>query len=79
MGNQRINSCETLLECVEEVGFLPFFRNNIDGFSVEEHTDSRFWFVQDQEGPWEWKGPAAAGRQCAYGKLFENRAGFVSR
>ena len=28
---------------------------------------------------WEWKGPAAQTKRCAYGKLFQKKAGFVSR
>ena len=36
-------------------------------------------FADDVDGPWEWKGPAARSGKCLYGKLFNKKAGFVSR
>lgn len=64
---------------VEEYGFLPFFANELEGFSIEEHILPGLWFSSTVEGPWEWKGPIARTRNCAYGKLFRGKAGFVSR
>jgi len=78
MQQSRILSAQDMIRHAETAGFLPFFRHEIEGFSVEELTDSRLWFVDGIDGPWEWKGPAAAGKTCAYGKLFSGRAGFVS-
>ena len=52
-----LNSAEELAELVNEIGFLPFFRNHIPGFSIEEHTPPERWFSDTLEGPWEWKGP----------------------
>ena len=68
---------EDLLQTVEYFGFLPFFRCGIPGFSVEDMTPPELWFTE-QDGPWEWKGPAAASGRCMYGKLFHGCAGFVS-
>ena len=34
-----LRSVDQLLEAVEEYGFLPFFKNSIKGFSVEETAD----------------------------------------
>lgn len=76
---REIRSAEALIELTEEIGFLPFFKNEIQGFSLAEHTPPELWFVEDVEGPWEWKGPAAVSRRIVYGKLFRNKAGFVSR
>ena len=76
---QEIRSAEALIGLVEEVGFLPMFRCDIPGFSVEEHTPPELWFAEDADGPWEWKGPAALSRRVVYGKLFRGKAGFVSR
>ena len=67
-----------LEDLICEVGFLPFFRNAIPGFSIEECTRPDLWFAPDEFGPWEWKGPLAKGGRCAYGKLFDKKAGFVS-
>ncbi len=73
-----IRSADELISRVEEYGFLPFFRNDIPGFSVEELCPPELWFT-DLEGPWEWKGPAARSGRCIYGKLFCGKAGFVSK
>lgn len=78
--NREITSYEELERLVLKLGFLPFFKNSIQGFSVEEHTPPELWFPddEDEEGPWEWKGPVARGGKCVYGKLFQGKAGFVS-
>lgn len=76
--DKKIRGVEDLLNLVKQCGFLPFFANDISGFSVEEHTPRELWFSGEADGPWEWKGPAARSGQCAYGKLFRNKAGFVS-
>lgn len=73
------HSADDLIAAVEQYGFLPFFRNEIHGFSVEELCPPELWFADDVDGPWEWKGPAARSGKCLYGKLFNKKAGFVSR
>lgn len=74
----QLHSYEALEALVLKLGFLPFFKNEISGFSVEEYTPSKLWFSDEADGPWEWKGPVAGGGKCAYGKLFSGKAGFVS-
>ena len=76
---RKLESMEDLLQAVEYYGFLPFFPNDIPGFSVEEMCAPAYWFAEDRDGPWEWKGPAAQTKRCVYGKLFQKKAGFVSR
>ncbi|MGN0838575.1 MAG: hypothetical protein ACI4NN_05785 [Pyramidobacter sp.] len=78
MRKMMIRSAEDIEKLVQYYGFLPFFRNSIPGFSVEEHTPAECWFVDGVEGPWEWKGPAARSGRCVYGKFYGGRAGFVS-
>ena len=73
-----ITGPEVLLAEVERLGFLPFFENEIPGFSIEEHTPARLWFSETEDGPWEWKGPAARSGACVDGKFFKGRAGFIS-
>ena len=77
-GIKMLRSVDQLLEAVEEYGFLPFFKNSIKGFSVEEMCPPELWFT-DLDGPWEWKGPAAKSGRCIYGKFFGGKAGFVSK
>ena len=76
---RQLHSADGLIAAVEQYGFLPFFRNEIHGFSVEELCLPELWFADDVDGPWEWKGPAARSGKCLYGKLFNKKAGFVSR
>ena len=73
-----IESVETLEKVVQEYGFLPFFQNEIEGFSIEEHTPPSLWFSDTAPGPWEWKGPVIRKGDCVYGKFFRNKAGFIS-
>lgn len=72
-----IHAKEDIEEAVRRLGFLPFFTNEIEGFSIEENTDPSIWFT-DQPGPWEWKGPVIQDGGCVYGKFFHGRAGFIS-
>lgn len=73
-----LNSCEDLERTVQNMGFLPFFKNAIEGFSIEEMTPPTRWFSDEYDGPWEWKGPVIRQGNCAYGKLFCGKAGYVS-
>ncbi len=73
----KIRSEKDVWELVDRWGFLPFFRNTVPGFSIEEHTPREIWF-SDVPGPWEWKGPVIRLGGCAYGKLFASKAGYIS-
>lgn len=62
------------------LGILPFFPNNIRGFSVQEMTPPGLLFGGNEfDGCWEWKGPVVRKRTTAYGKFFRRKAGFVSK
>lgn len=74
---KMLNCPEDIIKLAEKVGFLPFFRCGIPGFSIEERTQPELWFT-DNDGPWEWKGPIARTKKCFYGKFFGGKAGFVS-
>lgn len=74
----QITNYMELEKLVMKTGFLPFFKNEIPGFSIEETVLPELWFSEDEDGPWEWKGPVIRNGKCAYGKLFNGKAGFVS-
>ena len=68
---------------MNDIGFLPFFRNRIEGFSLEDIAAPKTWYDPDwtngiQWPCWEWKGEVAWDHQLMYGKLFKGKAGFVS-
>lgn len=73
-----IRSQADLEEAVEDLGFVPLFKNSVPGFSVEERVAPGLWFT-DKPGPWEWKGPVIRETGCAYGKFFQHKAVFISR
>ena len=75
-----IHSVEELEKCIEEVGFLPFFANEIEGFSVEEKTDPKYWFSENEKrDPWMWREIISRRKNVAYGKFFDKKAGFISK
>ena len=73
-----LTSAAEVADLVHEIGFLPVFRNEIPGFSVEEHTPDEYWFKEGVEGIWQWRERLAARDDIAYAKLFGGRAGIVS-
>lgn len=75
----RIRTWQELVNWINEVGFLPLFANGIEGFSAEEHVSPDYWWTGiRQEDPWEWREIIASSHQVAYGKFFEQKAGFIS-
>ena len=75
----RIRTWQELVNWINEIGFLPLFGNEIEGFSAEEHTSPDYWWSGDtDEDPWEWRQIIAADASVAYGKFFDNKAGFIS-
>ena len=74
-----LRSPEALLSLVDEIGFLPLFKNSVAGFSVEERTAPAAWWTGDERSdPWEWRRILADGGKAAYGKFFDRKAGFIS-
>ena len=75
----RVRTKEQLIERINQIGFLPLFRNSVPGFSVEEMTFGPDWWTgNEQIDPWEWRRILADSGQVAYGKFFDKKAGFIS-
>ena len=72
-----IRTPEDIVKLISEWGFVPFFKNEIPSFSIEEHTAPELWFSDALDGPWEWKGPILRGGGCTYGKFFRNKAVYI--
>lgn len=70
---------DDLAGLVDAAGFVPFFKNRIPGFSIEECIEPRLWFSDAGDGPWEWKGPVIEKTGCAYGRLLHGKMMYVSR
>lgn len=75
-----IHSVEEAIEYINEIGFLPLFKNDIPGFSLEERTVPEYWWSGNVEvDPWEWRAVIARSDEIMYGKFFDGKAGFVSK
>ena len=74
-----IRTAEELIRVVDEIGFLPLFRNAVPGFSVEDHTAiGNWWTGREDSDPWEWRRLLSDSGRVAYGKFFDRKAGFIS-
>lgn len=76
-----ISSMEELIDVIDELGFVPFFENEIEGFSIEEHIGEGCWYHDGENGfwpAWEWKGPVVQAMKCAYGKFLRGKAMYIS-
>ena len=75
-----LHSVDEAIAYIKKVGFLPFFANEIPGFSLEEHTASECWWGEDPSlDPWKWREVIARTGEIAYGKFFEKRTGFIAK
>ncbi len=75
----RIRTWRELIDYVNQVGFLPLFKNDVPGFSAEEHVSSLYWWTGDPEqDPWEWREMIAKSGEVAYGKFIDQKSAFVS-
>ena len=75
-----LHTVDEAIEYINEVGFLPLFKNEIPGFSLEERTVPEYWWSGDAMlDPWEWRAIIARRGGIAYGKFFDKKAGFISK
>ena len=84
MEKELIHSCPELIECINEIGFLPLLRMDIPDWSADEKVDEDCQYTPLPDGGWEWtlwewKGPVLQESGCAYGKFFKGKAAFISR
>ena len=78
--NIYIKNKKNLIDAINKYGFIPFFSNSIEGFSIEENVSNDIWW-QGKNGwkVWEWKGQLIKEMKCAYGKFFDKKAVFISK
>ncbi|MBE5792334.1 MAG: hypothetical protein E7322_09300 [Clostridiales bacterium] len=75
---RQLKNADDMTALVNEIGFLPLFDVGVNGFSVEEMTRGQWWTGRADD-PWHWREIAATQGEIIYGKIFNGRAGFVSR
>lgn len=80
----EIHSCPDLIDCIQQLGFLPLLDSGIQGFCAESLMAEECRFTQFDDGTWEWplwtwKSAVVTDGSCVYGKFFASKAGFISR
>ena len=80
---KEIHSCPELMECIQQVGFLPLLESGIPGYSAEGLLAEECRFIEFPDGTWEWplwewKSAVVTEGNCVYGKFFSGKAGFIS-
>ena len=83
-GRHLIHSCPELIDCIQQVGFLPLLESGIEGYSAEALMAEECRFTEFPDGSWEWplwqwKSSVVTEGNCVYGKFFAGKAGFISR
>lgn len=77
----QISTPEAMEGVIREAGIIPFFRNAIPGYSIQELTDPAYWFGNEEStlGPWDWKIHCVQAGDIAYGKfLCGGKASFAT-
>ncbi len=75
-----IHTVDEAIEYINEIGFLPLFKNAIPGFSLEERTVPDYgWCDDPKKDPWLWRAIIAGRHDIVYGKFFDKKAGFISK
>ena len=77
-----IDSPERMIGVIREYGIIPFFRCDVNGWSIEEMTAPGCWFTDEEDGgtlgPWDWKIEAVREGDIAYGKYLGGKAAFAT-
>ena len=75
-----IHTVDEAIKYINKIGFLPLFKNEIEGFSLEERTVAKYWWTgNEKRDPWFWRTVIASDKSIAYGKFFDKKAGFISK
>lgn len=75
-----LHSVDEAIEYIKRVGFLPLFKNDIPGFSLEERTVPEYWWCENPKlDPWIWREIITRDKDIVYGKFFNKKAGFITR
>ncbi len=63
---------------IAQWGFLPFFRNRVEGFSIQDVMEEERVFNDGPDCAWKWKSAIISHGDCVYGKFFaDGRAGYI--
>ena len=68
----KVSSMKDLTDLIDEVGFVPFFTNEIRGFSLEDNIGPKCWYHDGDDGfwpAWEMEGPCHTGNALCIRKV----------
>ena len=73
-----------MMDLINQIGFLPLLDSGIPGFAAEDIVAEECRYYTDPDEGfvwplWQWKGEIVKETGCLYGKIFNRKAGFVSR
>lgn len=75
-----IHTVEEATEYINRIGFLPLFKNDIPGFSLEERTVPEYWWCDDvDKDPWLWRTVIARGKDIVYSKFLTRKPDLFQR
>lgn len=73
-----IRSAQDMMAVIEEIGIIPFSKNRVRGWSIEELTHPDWWpFTSGELGVWDWKVDAVR-EGFFYGKFIARKAAFAT-
>lgn len=73
-----IRSAQDMMAVIEEIGIVPFSKNRVRGWSIEELTHPDWWpFTSGELGVWDWKVDAVR-EGFFYGKFIARKAAFAT-
>lgn len=79
---RSIDSPESMSAVIRRIGIIPFVRNTVPGWSIEEMTAPGCWFMDEEAegvlGPWDWKIEVLREGDIAYGKFIRNKVAFAT-
>lgn len=80
----EIHNCVEMTAHIRQVGMLPLLNMNLGNWSAEAVVDEECQYIRFPDGGWEWqlwqwKGQIIQETQCAYGKFFAGKAGFITQ
>lgn len=68
-----------MITMIREMGIVPLVSCGIPSWSIQERTDTQYWFSEDELGPWDWKINALEEGDILYAKALRRKAVFLTR
>ncbi len=75
-----VQTASEAAEFIIEAGIMPFLRNAVVGFSLQDHVPEGYFESADKAlNPWYWRYEFGADSEIIYGKFLRKKLGFCTR